>query len=189
MPRTLLLSLGILGLAGAAPAASGHDARWIHLSVDGGPEDERVRINVPLRLVETVLPLIEREELGGGKIRIDDHELDRTEIAAILRAVGEAQDGDYVTVDERDGRLRVAKRGKMLVLKAGEGEGSAKEQDIQVPVAVLSALVSGKEDELDLLAAVRALGDHHRGDLLTVNDADGTTVRIWIDDSNAAGSE
>jgi hypothetical protein len=83
--------------------------------------------------------------------------------------------------------VRVAKRGKMLTVKVEDlSEGGREQVDIQVPVAVLHALVSGDEGELDVAAAIRALGKHDTGDLVTVNDDDGTVVRIWIDETNAS---
>lgn len=184
MVRTAILSVGCLLLAGGASADP--DRRWVHVAVDG-EDEERVRINVPLSLVETVLPLIEADDFHHGKIRIEDEDLDREQILAILRAVDQAEDGEYVTVDDGDEHVRVAKQGKMLTVKVEDMSGRAKEQvDIQMPVAVLHALVSGDEDELDVVAAIRALGEHAGGDLVTVNDDDGTTVRIWIDDTNVA---
>ena len=36
---------------------------------------------------------------------------------------------------------------------------------------------------LDFSAAIRALGDHGDGDMVTIRD-DSTTVRVWVDDSN-----
>ena len=55
--------------------------------------------------------------------------------------------------------------------------------EIRVPISVLDALVSGDDDELDLLAAVRALGEHEEETLVMVQETD-STVRIWIDRKN-----
>ncbi|MGQ0721320.1 MAG: hypothetical protein ACT4PE_07065 [Candidatus Eiseniibacteriota bacterium] len=184
MVRAAILSIGLLFLVGDATAGS--DRRWIHVTVDG-EDGERVRVNVPLSLIETVLPLIEDDDFRHGKIRLDDTDLDRDEVLAMLRAVDQAEDGEYVTVDDGDEHVRVAKQGKMLTVKVEDlSEGGKEHVDIQVPVAVLHALVSGDEDELDVVAAIEALGKHSDGDLVTVNDDDGTVVRIWIDDANAS---
>jgi len=51
-------------------------------------------------------------------------------------------------------------------------------------VSVLEALLSGDDDELNLVAAVEALSKDAKGSLVTVNDDDGTLVKVWIDDRN-----
>ena len=57
--------------------------------------------------------------------------------------------------------------------------------DIRIPVPVVEALFSGKSDELDLMAAVRALSS--QGDLqLTAVDEDSSLVRIWVDTKNVS---
>ena len=57
--------------------------------------------------------------------------------------------------------------------------------DIQIPFTVVEALLSGGEDELDILAAIRALRDH--GDVELIRVTDGTeTVRVWIDSQNTS---
>jgi hypothetical protein len=193
MLRNLTVALTVtLGLALAGNAAAQHshdkDKLWIHVSVDGKGEDaERVRVNLPLRLIEAILPLIEEEEFSHGKIHLDDHDLDHADIVAILKAVTEAEDGEYVTVQDGDETVNVSKKGKHLYVKVNEGRSDRSERvDLKIPVAVLEALVSGGKDELDLMAGIRALGDHAEGDLVTVNDNDGTVVRIWVDAKNSS---
>jgi len=57
--------------------------------------------------------------------------------------------------------------------------------DIQIPLVVMEALLSGGEDELDILAAIRALRDH--GDVELIRVTDGTeTMRVWIDSQNTS---
>jgi len=49
---------------------------------------------------------------------------------------------------------------------------------------VVDALFSAGKDELDLVAALRALSAHGDMELVTVKDAE-NDVRIWIDSKNA----
>ena len=44
----------------------------------------------------------------------------------------------------------------------------------------VDALLSGADDELDLLAALDALADYGGGDLITV-ESDDESIRVWID--------
>jgi hypothetical protein len=188
MLRNLVPALGLVLLAAVpAPADKNLDDLWIHVAVDGSDQDpERVRVNLPLGLLESVLPLIEEDEFHHGKIRLDDGDLEHDDVVAILRAVAEAKDGEYVTVEDGPDHVRVAKKGDQVLVRVEErhGDGDTEHVDIRIPVKVLDALVSAGEDEIDVIAAVQALGEHGKGDLVTVNDEDGTLVRIWVDESN-----
>ena len=178
--RTLAAGLALLLLV--APADAVDRDQWIHIAVDETDgRGERVRVNLPLSIVEAVLPLIESDELHDGKIWLDDSELSHADIVKILAAVRDAQDGEYVTVESVDENVRIAKEGKYMTVKVEEHRGEV--VDIRVPVSVLDALVSGKDDELDLLAAIRVLGEHGDQTLVTVEEKD-STVRIWIDRKN-----
>ena len=179
--RRLLTIVGFWMAMALTPSLSAAgDDPWIHVTVDG--EDERVRVNVPLALLEAILPLIEEDEFRHGRIRIDDVEFRHEDVVNALEALRDAEDGEYITVEERGESVRISKEGKMLLVRV-EDEHGPETVDIKVPVAVLDALVAGDGDELDLLAAIRALGEHGEGDLITVSEH-GSEVRIWIDDKN-----
>ena len=105
------------------------------------------------------------------------------DIVKILASVRDARDGEYVTVDSVDESVRIAKEGEYLTLHVEETHDDAETVDVRVPVSVLDALVSGDDDELDLLAAVRALGEHEDEAFVRVQETD-ATVRIWIDRQN-----
>ena len=168
-------------------AAAGSDTQWLHVAVDG-EDDERVRINVPLNLVSAVLPLIEDDDFHHGRIVLDGEEFDRDDLVAMLAAVAEAEDGEYVTVDDRDDHVRISKQGDTILVKVEEKRRRTGEVEtevvVRIPVAVLDALASGDSNELNVVAAVEALGKYaENGDLVTVND-DEDVVRIWIDGKN-----
>src|SRR2546428_10115 len=57
--------------------------------------------------------------------------------------------------------------------------------EVRVPMTVVAALLSGGKDELDLVAALQALGDHPDTELVTVEDGE-NTVRVWLDSKNTA---
>jgi len=181
MNRILITGLALL--LGSAVQAQAKDDLWVHVSVDGGG-DERVRVNLPLSLVSTVLPLIEHDEFSHGRVRLDDCDLEREELVAMLRAVSEAEEGEYVTIEDGEDHVRVSKEKGVLLVKVQERGDEGDQVDIRVPVSVLEALVSGDEDELNVAAAVEALSKDAKGSLVTVNDDDGTLVKVWIDDRN-----
>jgi hypothetical protein len=179
--------------------------RWVHVRVvDNGEDGERVRINIPLSLAEKVLPTIKADRLCNGKVKVNGHDFDEVDLRALLEAVRTAQDNEYVTVESKHENVRVAKSGGFMLIKVreshhhgketaktdsrsgGKGEESRVESvDVKIPFAVVNALLSGEKDELDVVAALRALSEFEDLELVTVND-ESSTVRIWVDSRNTA---
>jgi len=54
---------------------------------------------------------------------------------------------------------------------------------IKVPMKVVDALLSAGKDELDIVAALKALSAHGDTDLVTVKDEE-NTVHVWMDSKN-----
>jgi hypothetical protein len=187
MMRKGLVGMLMLLLAGGL-ALAGTSGNWLHINVDeGGRNGQRVRVNIPLSLVEELLPLIKIDEFDRGRIRIDnlgiDDEFGDVDLQELWRAIQDVGDAEFVRVQTDDEDIRVVKEGDWLIIQTSEGSRS--EVEVRFPLAVVDALFSGEPGELDLLAAVEALGRHGQGgDLVRVNDGD-TKVRIWIDDINS----
>ena len=175
--------VAVLALALVFGASAAAAAPWLHIHVDeGGDDPTTVRINVPVSLVKAVIPAIQAEEFSHGKIRIDGHDLDHIELREIWSALREAEDGEYITVESKDDNVRVAKEAGYLVIHVVESGRKGTTVDVRMPIPVVEALLSGEPDELDLLAAVEALGEVGEGELIVVNDdEDNTKVRIWIE--------
>ncbi len=171
------LGSAVLTLA-AIPAAAAPAERWIHVRVDDAVE--KVRVNVPLSLVERVLPLIHDAQLRGGKISLHQVEHPDVDLKALWSAVRGAPDGDFVTVRGKDQNVRVASRGGFLLIEADE-PGRQESVRVRVPLAAADALFAASGEEIDLVAAIRALaGASPQGDLVTVSEGQ-QTVRIWVD--------
>ena len=83
-------------------------------------------------------------------------------------------------MESRRETVRVAKSEKFLTIKVEERRRHHSEVDIQIPLSVVDALLSGEDDELNLLAAVSALREEGEGVLVTVDDEE-SAVRIWVD--------
>lgn len=167
----ILTLVGSLGMAGAGQ-------KWLHIRVDeGGTDGERVSVNMPLDLVQALLPHISVENFDRGKVRIDVDEIEEIDLDAIWAALREAQDGEYLTVEGADENVRISKEGEHLVIKVDEDDEKVA---IKIRIAVLDAMMSGSENELDLLAALQVLGEEDDCELITVQNGD-EHVRIWID--------
>jgi hypothetical protein len=178
MRKTMLMAAAVtLMSAGTVLAADS----WLHVRVDSRDEGEQVRVNVPLSLVEAVLPLIDEEDIElNGRIRLDGADLEIEEVVAFLKAVRDAEDGVYVTIEDRDDTVRVAKEGKYLLVDVPEGRSRPETVRVRIPIRVLDALVSGKSGELDIMAGIRALGEEGEGEIVAVSEDD-SEVRVWVD--------
>jgi len=168
----------------SAPSTSKGD-RWLHVRViNSEAKGETVRVNIPLELAEKVLPTINKRQLHGGKVKIDDAHMDEIDIRALAEALRTAKDGEFVTVQAHDADVRVAKQnGFMLINVVDKNSAKHNKVDVKVPMKVVDALLSGDKDELDLVAALRALSAQGDIELVTVKN-DENTVRVWVDSKN-----
>lgn len=160
--------------------------RWLHVRVtDSTTKDESVRVNVPLELAEKVLPTINKDKLHNGKIRFDQIDCHDVDLHALLDAARTSADGEFVTVQNKDSDVRVAKQnGYLLVHVLDKNRPNKKSQvEVKIPMKVVDAMMSGSKDELDLVAGLRALSAQGDTELVSVKDQD-NTVRVWLDSKN-----
>ncbi len=190
-------AVGVMACIFAFAAVAASADRWIHVRVtDSSPDGDRVRINIPLSLAEAVLPTIKADKLCDGKVKSGGPRPRPGRFwRALLEAVSKAQDNQYVTVESNHGNVEVAKAGEFLLIKVHDsGERGKKAEgaqkvgntvDIKIPFKVARALLSGSNDELNVLAAVRAIGEYSNLELVSVHD-ESNNVRIWVDSTNDA---
>lgn len=167
-----------------ATTVSSHD-RWLHVRVSNpSRNEESVRVNVPLELAEKVLPTINKNRLHSGRVKFDDIDCHGVDLRALVDAVRTSRDGEFVTVQNKDSDVRVAKRNGTLFVHVFEKNHPRKsEVEVKVPMKVVDALFSGDKDELDLVAGLRALSAQGDTELVSVKD-DENTVRVWLDSKN-----
>ena len=163
---------------------SSHD-RWLHVRVTNPSKgEESVRVNVPLELAEKVLPTINKNRLHSGRVKFDDIDCHGVDLRALVDAVRTSKDGEFVTVQNRDSDVRVAKRNGTLFVHVFErNKPRRSEVEVKVPMKVVDALFSGDKDELDLVAGLRALSSQGDTELVSVKDQE-NTVRVWLDSKN-----
>ncbi|MCJ7502038.1 MAG: hypothetical protein MUP80_03125 [Acidobacteriia bacterium] len=191
--KKVLLGLAVIFLARTGTLAAD---RWVHVKVEeGGTQGETVRINLPLSLAEKVLPAIHTEKLCDGKVKVGKVDVHDVDLRAIMEALRAAPDNEFITVESRHDNVRVAKAGGNLLIKVQENKETAGTKaktetktraetvNVTIPIPVVEALLSGAQDELDILAAVRALGAGGVTVLVSVDDQH-SKVRIWVDSRN-----
>ncbi len=185
MTRKLLILMAIALFAVNGSLASS-PSTWLHVRVEeSGPHGESVAINVPLDLVESLLPLISVEGLEHGKVHIDCEELQEIDVVAIVRELRSAEDGEYIVVEEHDERVRVEKRGDYLLIKVEERDEKV---EIRIRLEVAEALFMDDPERLDLLKGIQALRNQGEGDLVTVVSED-ERIRIWLDTKSSPEDE
>ena len=157
---------------------------WIHVQVNEGKGDANVEINLPLSALEKMDGFIPREARESGRIRYNDRDFELSDLRRMLEEVERSPDATLIRVKEKDASVHVEKRGSYLHLRARETGEGREEVEIRMPLDVVSALLSGPGDELNIAAAFRALARMGEGELMTVTGPD-ETVRIWVDDRAA----
>ena len=176
---------GCAALLLAATASVAAPDLWLHVKVgERGRGSENVNINIPLSMIEALLPMIETDEFRGGRVNIgrhlDDEVFQGLDLRKVLEALRDAPDADFITVRSDDENVRVAKERGVLRIDVDDRYESEKVR-VTIPLAIVEAMIDGDGDEIDILAGVRALAAHGAGDLITV-ESDDETVRIWVDD-------
>jgi len=181
MQRTTLLIALVFGTS-ALWAAS--PERYLHVRVTNPTTHELVRVNVPLSLAEAVIPAINHGELSHGKIKCGNFSADDVDIKRILEALRTSPEGEFVTVQERENDVRVAKEHGQLVVHVVDKDKRDK-VDVTLPWEVAQALVANtKDNELDLEAAIKALANAGDVTLVTVTSNE-ENVRVWIDSNSS----
>lgn len=186
LPKTSfapVVALSALLVGVTAFAATAASARYLHVRVSDPSTHELVRVNVPLVLAEKVIPAINHGQLRDGKVCVGDFKANEVNIRAILDAVKTAPEGEFVTVQDTDNNVRVAKEHGQLVVHVIDNKGN-ENVDVTVPWQVAQALVTDTTDnQLNVEAAVKALESVGDITLVRVNDHQ-QTVRVWVDSNN-----
>ena len=184
---TVLCLLAMGTLIAAATAIAAGPERYLHVKVEDGEKGESVNVNVPLSMAEKILPTINNGDLHQGRVTIHNTDVNGVDIRAILDAVRNAPDNEVVTIKEKGkDSVRVAKSGGNIVVHVKDHDSKDQQVDVTVPMKVVDALfTTAKNDELDIVSALRALSD--AGDILlvTVQDAQ-QKVRVWVDSRSTA---
>jgi hypothetical protein len=203
MNRTVLAGIGaalvVAGVVGMASmgsvqaraegATSGTDATgspaWLHVRVDEPGKSSKVRVNVPMTVVEAALEAAPTKIVDKGRIKLDmghdrDHDLSLVQMRKIWQQLREAGDTEIVTVEEEDETVKVARKGDLVQVRVSRPDGK-EEVHVDVPVSLVDAVLAGDGESVDVQAVIRELRGQ-RGDIVRVTD-EGTAVRIWIDES------
>jgi len=177
LKRMLILTVAIYTSICAAQGAN----YWLHVRVQTPEKSEAVKVNVPLNLVQSVLPVIETDEFSQGRIKLDEQEFTVPQMRAIWETIKSQGSYEIAAIESGEDRVRIALEGDELFVRSIEGSGT--QVLVNIPVSVVDALLSGEGDTLDLQAGIEALQMVGAKDLVTVNDGE-NMVRVWIDEAS-----
>lgn len=183
---------GIARFAGAALLAAALNlgtARasdlWLHVDVHGGKGGEEAKINLPVSMIHNLAGMVPEETRSHGRVHVKDHDYDVAELRRAWRDLQDGPDATYMTANDAQSKVRIAKRGSYLELRATEHGGKAETVEAKIPLSVMAALLSGSGDQLNVDAALDEIARIGEGELLTVTGED-QTVRIWVDHASEA---
>ena len=180
----VLVFAGLLFPVGSASAQDAGPQPWLHVQVTAQEEGaENVAVNVPLSAAEPMLALVPHRILSDGQLSLAgrDVPINVAAMRDLWRALTEVGDTEFVTVEGDDETVRIARTGDQITVQVEErNEEGAETVNVQLPVIVVDALLSGDGDTLNVRAAVERLGEL-RGDIVRVTE-DERRIRIWIDE-------
>ena len=160
------------------------DQPWLHIEVveDDG-DGANVKINLPLSLAQIALEMASKMEgevlIDGGHIQIENCDISVRDMRRLWAELKDAGDADFVTVEEKDERIEIFRRGDSVFVNVDSLDGDEKVR-MEVPVALVDALLSGEGESLNVAAAITQLEAAGPGDIVTIQDGR-DFVRIWID--------
>ena len=176
-------ALGVFFLtAAASPLAA--QTPWIHVEVDEAGEDAtRVRMNLPLSLVQVAIDAAPDKVVKEGHLHLghSDHDIDVEDLRRAWQELRNAGDAELLSVEGADETVSIRRAGDLVLIDVDDRKDGDK-VNIQLPVSVVDALLSGEGEELnvkDAVAELKAL----RGDIVRVDDGE-SKVRIWIDEKD-----
>jgi hypothetical protein len=177
-----LFAAGMMALV--TPATAAPAEKYLHVNVENPAQGESVKVNVPLAMAEKILPAINNHGLHDGKVSIHNADMNGVDLRALLDAVRTAPDNEFVTVQDKDSNVRVAKANGNIIVHVIDTKSKDQTVDVTVPLKIVDALfATAKDDQLDIAAALRALSDAGDIVLVTVHDSS-QKVRVWVDSLN-----
>ena len=174
---------GALTLSVATGGALAQEAAtpWIHVRVEEA-KGTKVNVNLPLAVVQAALALAPEKLVEKHQIRLHHgHKLKVSDLRKLWTELRDAGDAEFVSIEEEDKTVTVRRVGDRIEVRVDEPE-DGEQVRVDVPVAVVDALLSGEGEEVDIAGAVAELA-RMRGEIVTVIDKD-DTVRVWIDEKN-----
>ena len=175
--------LALAMLLSLAPAKAQQTQPWIHVRVTEHDDGTKVSVNLPLSLAKVALEVAPRDVMEKGRIKLQEKDISVADLRRLWAELKTSGDAEFVTVEEKDQTVRVARAGDHLTVDVNDQSGKNEKVQIRMPLSVVDALLSGEGEDLDVGAAIEQLREQ-RGEIVTVDGSD-SEVRIWIDENRS----
>ena len=175
----LALTLPLLALAGGRAAASDDDIIWMRVQVnDQGGEHTKVRVNLPLSLIEVVVDSIDRREfmaeLEGKHPSLD--------IPKLWRQIRGMEGDEFVTVESDQEHIRVWKDKDFFRINVRAEKSEEASVEVQIPLVVMDYLFDNlKEKTFSFQEMVEKLRGHLPLTLVQARHGE-EHVKIWLEE-------
>ena len=182
-PALILLAIGLLGLpalilTGSPAMATDRDVIWLRVEVkDQGGEHQKVKLNVPLSLIEVVVDSIDKREfmshLEEGHTSLD--------IPKLWREIRKMRTSEFVTVESEKDHVRVWKDDEFFRVNVQEEGFSQPNIEVKLPLSVMDYIFESRGKDLDFQGLVDQLRGHLPLTLVTAKHDD-DSVKIWLEE-------
>jgi len=178
-----LLAIGLLVvpltmLTAPRVAAADKDLIWLRVEVhDRGGEHQKVKVNVPLSLIEVVGDSIDKRAFMSN-LRQTPPSLG---IPKRWREIRKMDGGDFMTVESEKEHVRVWKDDEFFRVNVQEEGFSEPNIEVKLPLAVMDYVFESKAKDLNFQDLVDQLRGHLPLTLVTAKHDD-ESVKIWLEE-------
>ncbi|HZI92944.1 MAG TPA: hypothetical protein VFE84_01770 [Patescibacteria group bacterium] len=173
-----MLGIPLLTMTASPALASDKDVIWLRVEVnDQGGDHQKVKVNVPLSLIEVVVDSIDKREfmsnLEAGHPSLD--------IPKLWREVRKMEGSDFVTVESEKEHVRVWKDREFFRINVQEEGYSEPNIEVKLPLAIMDYLFESRTRDLNFQDLVDELRGHLPLTLVTVKHEE-NRIKIWLED-------
>ena len=174
------LLLGVTMTAG--PAGAQDTQSWLHVQIEGeGDETRNVAVNLPLQAVGAVMAMAPDHIISstGRLVVAEEHGISVSDIRQVWQSVKDAGNAEFVTVTAEERTVRIARAGDQIEVRVENNDETVR---IDLPLALVDALLSGEGEMLNVTAAIDQLSTL-RGDIVRVTEEE-RQIRVWVDEQS-----
>ena len=175
---TLLLAVAVALLAAQVPAAAADGtALWLRVDVThSGEEAGRIKINVPLSLMEVVIESADGEKLFHPLDVADGH----IDIAKMWQSIRDMASEEILTIEAEDEIVKVWKDREYFRVDVKDADEGAT-VEVKIPIGLMDYLFNSERTGFDFQALVSTLRGYAPLQLVKVVSND-ENVAVWIEE-------
>ena len=119
-------------------------ANWLHVEVnEGGEKASKVNVNLPLSVAKVALGMAPKQFTDKAVEKLNDHDISIADLRKLWAEIKNAGNAEFVTVQEADETVRVARDGAWVRIRVDKTGEKAERVKVDIPISVVDALLSG----------------------------------------------